>query len=166
VGGAGAGDRLGTAVGGGADVNDDGVADAVAGAPHRTAPGCPADSGEAYVMSPAPPDAVASVTVERDAGGTRLEWDPPNRAIDYNVYSLPLDAPGADGAVRTSDGKHLACSVQDDTDNDGRPDAVVFGDPNDGEGFLFLVTAANLFGESSLGPAHGAPTRLNDAPCP
>jgi hypothetical protein len=152
---------LGTAVGGGGDVNGDGVDDAVAGAP-----GVPPDPGGAYVFSPLLPDPVDSLVVERRPWGLELEWNAPDRAVTYNVHLGTITRLRMAGRVRTSDMAPDLCAIDGSSDGDARPDAAAHGTPAVGETIIYLVTAENWFGESVLGPSSGAPARIHDRRCP
>jgi hypothetical protein len=164
--GAEAGDNLGASVGGGQDVNADGVADGLVGAPFAdTGAGTPANAGATYVLSPLHPDEVMSLHLQQLGGTTRLEWSVPDLAANYNVYSGLLSTVRSNGGVRTSAMTHLACSTNVDADADLLPDYDdATASPAVGEAFVYLVTARNVQGEGPLGS--GTPTRSNDAQCP
>jgi hypothetical protein len=164
--GAEAGDNLGASVGGGQDVNADGVADGLVGAPFAdTGAGTPANAGATYVLSPLHPDDVQQLHVQIVGGATRLEWSVPDLAAGYNVYSGLLSTLRSNAGVRTSSMTHLACGTNIDADADLLPDYDdATADPAVGEAFVYLVTARNVRGEGPLGS--GAPTRSNDAQCP
>jgi hypothetical protein len=164
--GAEAGDNLGASVGGGQDVNADGVADGLVGAPFAdTGAGTPSNAGATYVISPLHPDEVQQLRVAIVGGTTRLEWSVPDLAATYNVYSGLLSAVRSNAGVRTSSMTHLACGTNVDSDADLLPDYDdVAAGPAVGEVFVYLVTARNVQGEGPLGA--GTPTRSNDAQCP
>ncbi len=162
-----AGDELGRSVGGGLDVNADGVDDALAGAPFAdSGPATPADAGETYVISPLLPGEVGLLTVEQSGGTTLLEWTAAPRAVSHNVYRGLISSFGAAGGVFTSQMTQLACGATLDADADGLPDLTSPGDPAPGAAHGFLVTGRSLFGEGPLGPLGAAPPRVNDAQCP
>ncbi len=159
-------DRLGASVGGGRDINADGVADAVAGAPGGGLP-CPSsDPGEVYVISPLGPDLIDPVMIEKIGNVPMLEWSHTSRAIEYNVYRGTMQPVIDAGFVSTSGMTTIHCGTNLDVDADGLPDAVATGAPAAGDLMLYLVTAKNLFGEGPLGPPNDAPSRVNDAACP
>ena len=164
--GAEAGDNLGASVGGGQDVNADGVADGLVGAPFAdTGTGTPANAGATYVLSPLHPDEVQQLNVQKLGGTARLEWSVPDLAATYNVYSGLLSAVRSNAGVRTSAMTHLACGANVDLDADLLPDYDdATAGPAVGEAFVYLVTARNVQGEGPLGS--GTPTRSNDAQCP
>jgi len=166
--GAEGGDRLGSAVGGGMDVNADGVADALVGAPFAdTDPNTPVDAGETYVLSPVVPEDVTDLKVEPLVDNmVRLEWAPADRALKYNIYRGSLLALSTAGRVLTSGMSQRGCGVSGDADMDGLPDRTDAGSPAPGDGYFYLVTGANMAGEGTLGPSLGAAWRLNDAQCP
>ena len=167
--GAGPGDNLGASVGGGFDLNADGVDDGLIGAPFAdTAAGTPTNAGETYVISPLHPDEVVQLTLQKLPGGSvRVEWSVTDLTASYNVYRGLLSALRSAGGVKTSAMSHAACSYAAgvDADADQLPD---YDDatpaPAVGEAFVYLVTARNVQGEGSLGA--GTPTRINDAQCP
>jgi hypothetical protein len=164
--GAEAGDNLGASVGGGQDVNADGVDDGLVGAPFAdTGAGTPANAGATYVISPLHPDEVAQLLIQKLGGTTaRLEWSVPDLAATYNVYRGLLSAVRSGGGVRTSAMTQLACGSTADADADQLPDLDDAAEPAAGEAFVYLVTARNVQGEGPIGA--GTPTRSNDAQCP
>jgi Tol biopolymer transport system component len=163
-----AGDHAGRSVGGGLDVNADGIADALVGAPFAdTLATTPIDAGETYVISPVHPEEVVLLTLSRATRlGTRLEWTVPHRALRYNIYRGMLSTLRLVGSVHTSDTIQLACGSTTDGDSDGLPDMTDSQSPPAGDGFYYLVTGRNLEGEGPLGPAGALPPRVNDAQCP
>jgi len=164
--GAEAGDNLGASVGGGQDVNADGVDDGLVGAPFAdTGAGTPANAGATYVISPLHPDEVAQLLIQKLGGTTaRLEWSVPDLAATYNVYRGLLSAVRSGGGVRTSAMTQLACGSTVDADADQLPDFDDAAEPGADEAFVYLVTARNVQGEGPIGS--GTPTRSNDAQCP
>ncbi len=167
--GAQAGDQLGASVGGGFDLNADGVDDGLVGAPFAdTDPATPANAGEAYVISTLRPAEVSDLTVDDPGGGVaRLEWAAPDFGVVYNVYRGALSVSRAAKVFRTSDMARLACGITTDGDTDLRPDyddAVAAPPP--GDGWFYLVTSRNLLGEGPLGPPGQVPPRVNDLQCP
>ena len=166
-----AGDQLGAAVSGGADVNGDGVSDALAGAPFADPLSTtPPDAGTTYVISPVLPDEVVLLKIDKTRVGplTRatLEWSVPYLAVSYNVYRGLVSAVRSGGGVRTATMTRLACHIATDADVDGLPDLADDSDPATGEAFAYLVTGNNLLGEGPLGGDVKTPVRLNDQPCP
>ena len=162
-----AGDALGTALGGGFDVNGDGIDDALLGAPYADGSGTPPDAGEAYVLSPLGPGGVAQLELARLGGAAaRLEWDRSARATSYNVYRGDVANLATAGGARTSLMPPLACAAAVDADADGRPDVSDSDSPPAGASFAYLVTARNLHGEGTLGTASSGVPRVQDAPCP
>ncbi len=162
-----AGDEMGRSVGGGLDVNADGIADALVGAPFAdTLALTPPDAGETYVVSPVAPDEVVSLTMEQSGFDTMLEWDAADRALSYNVYRGNLSTLVTRGSVLTADMAQLACSVTTDTDHDGKPDTLDTSAPAPGTIYFYLVTGRNLTGEGPLGPPGAVPPRVNNAQCP
>jgi hypothetical protein len=136
--GASAGDNLGASVGGGFDLNADGVDDGLVGAPFAdTDVTTPTNAGETYVVSPPVPDL----------------------ANTYNVYRGLLSTLVPAGIVKTSDMTQLACGIS----TPDRDDATM---PPAGNAWFYLVTAENLQGEGPLGPAGTIPPRINDVQCP
>ncbi len=167
--GAAAGDGLGASVGGGFDLNADGVADGLAGAPFADAQAATIrDAGSIYVVSPIRPTEVLQLRLEDLGGGaTRLEWSVPNLAASYNVYRGSLSTLSTAGMLRTSDMTQLACGIFSDADLDQLPDTTdAEPPPAVGDAFVYLVTAKNFQGEGPLGPPGAQPPRTNDAQCP
>ncbi len=158
-------DGLGQSVGGGFDLNADGIDDALAGAPFADPLAVPVVDarGESYVISPVAPDEVALLLLERAGSTATLEWTVPHRALRYNVYRGLLSALLAAGQVRTSD-MTPACGITTDADTDMLPDTTHAGTPPAGDAFFYLVTGWNLTGEGPLGPPGYA--GVNDAQCP
>ncbi len=118
-----AGDQVGEAVAGGFDVNADGIADALVGAPAAdTLDSTPANAGETYVVSPVAPGEVANVEFPDMGAVSAIEWDEADRALSYNVYRGNLASLIPQGVLKTSSMTLLACNVTTDTDMDGRPD--------------------------------------------
>jgi hypothetical protein len=167
VDGAAPGDHLGASVGGGFDLNADGVDDGLVGAPFAdTAAATPQDAGETYVISPIQPDEVVLLWLEELPAGTRLEWTVSDLAASYNVYRGLLATARAEGQVRTSDMTQLACGIDTDSDLDQLPDTDDPAVPAAGSCFFYLVSAENAQGEGPLGPANADPAPVNDAQCP
>jgi Big-like domain-containing protein/ASPIC/UnbV protein/FG-GAP repeat protein/VCBS repeat protein/thrombospondin type 3 repeat protein len=166
--GAEAGDHLGAAVGGGADLTGDGVDDVIVGAPFADSlPSTPSDAGETYIFSLAASGEVGHLDITDAAsppGATFLEWTAADRAVSYNVYRGLFSTLAAAGQIRTSQMTAIACSTTADADNDGLPDFIDADMPPVDDGFFYLVTGRNLTGEGPLGD--GAPDRLLDAQCP
>ncbi|HET6372621.1 MAG TPA: integrin alpha, partial [Candidatus Polarisedimenticolia bacterium] len=162
-----AGDEMGRSVGGGFDVNADGIADALVGAPFAdTLAATPPDAGETYVVSPVAPDEVLSLMLEQSGPDTMLEWNTADRALSYNVYRGDVLTLMTRGGVLTSDMTQLACTVNADADQDGKPDMVDASTPAPGSIYFYLVTGRNLTGEGPLGPAESDPPLINDSQCP
>jgi hypothetical protein len=161
-----AGDQLGSSIGGGFDVNADGIDDILVGAPYAdTLPGTPPDAGEAFVISPVFPEEVVSLTLGPSGADTRLEWTQVPFAISYNVYRGSLATVQASGGVRTSEMSVFACAIDTDGDGDTLPDTIESEDPAVGEAFFYLVTARSGLGEGPLGNMGSSPPRVHDAPC-
>jgi len=156
-------DNLGSSVGGGADLNADGVDDGIVGAP-RADTETAENAGETYVISPVQPDEVLGLRLSRVGGLTRLEWMVTLPTATYNVYRGTLAELRAAQAARTSDMAAVACGVNNDSNGNQLPDFSQFGQPPLGEGFIYLVTAENFNGEGPMGP--GNPGRENDDQCP
>jgi hypothetical protein len=167
--GAEAGDQLGAAVSGGADVNADGVSDVLVGAPFADPlPTTPANAGATYLISPVLPDEVVLLRLS-PFGPTRttvLEWSVPHLAVSYNVYRGLVSTFRAGGGVRTATMTRLACHLINDGDADGLPDTTDTEIPAVGEPFAYLVTGNNLLGDGPLGGSTTTRLRLNDGPCP
>ena len=162
-----AADALGSAVGGGFDVNGDGIDDALLGAPFADGGSTPHDAGEAYILSPHGPGEVARLDLVRlTFASARLEWSVTGRATSYNVYRGDVLGLAAAGGARTSLMPPLACAIDADADADGLPDATDATAPPAGGSFAYLVTARNLHGEGPLGAPSGGVPRVQDAPCP
>jgi hypothetical protein len=161
-----AGMQLGGSVGGGFDVNGDGLSDALFGAPRADRGGPLVDAGIAYVLSPVSPPEVALLKLQRNGATTTLEWTRAARAVGYNVYRESVATLSSVQRMRTSDALQLSCGINTDTDSDGLPDTTDAASPAPGQAFAYVVTGKNLHGESLLGITRGASTRLNDAPCP
>ncbi len=161
-----AGDMLGAAVGGGADLNGDGVDDAMTGAPLADGPGQLDNSGETYVISPISPDEVMQLTVNGPGNGTILEWSVGNLAFDYNVYRGDIGVLRAEAVVRTSSMAQFACGINTDADFDTLPDTIDADVPVPGVGYYYLVTGNNQAGEGTLGTLGAQPTRIHDGKCP
>jgi hypothetical protein len=162
-----AGDNLGASVGGGFDVNADGVDDGLVGAPFAdSAPAAAGNGGETYVISPIRPDEVSPLLLGRIGSLTRLEWSVPDLALSYNVYRGSLDTLRAVGFVRTSDMAKLACGITSDIDADGLPDTEDGAQPSVDQPFFYLVTSINFLGEGPLGPPGTVPPRIHDDQCP
>jgi len=166
--GAEAGDLLGHAVGGGGDINGDGVDDILAGAPFGDVdPATPPDAGEAYLLSLLPPPEVAGLEVTPAGMVATLQWDPTPLALSYNVYRGVMGpATIAPAGVSTSSMSQAACAVVIDSDSDGRPDWTDADVLPAGSAFFFLVTARNQAGEGLIAPVSQLPPRINDAQCP
>jgi hypothetical protein len=167
--GAEAGDRLGSSVGGGFDVNADGVADALAGAPFADSlPAAPLDGGETYVISPLASDEVVLLTLSASVPTTTtfLEWTVSKRAFSYNVYRGLVSTLKASGGVKTSLTTKLACGINTDTNGNQLPDTTDAAVPSLGDAFFYLITGTNLSGEGPLGPPGAVPLRVNDSQCP
>jgi Tol biopolymer transport system component len=163
-----AGDRLGSSVGGGFDVNGDGIADALVGAPYANSrPSTPVDGGETYVISPVASAEVILLTLRPSvpATSTFLEWTVANRAFAYNVYRGVVSSLAPSGGVKTSNTANLACGINADSNANRLPDTVDPEIPGPGVAFFYLVTGTNLAGEGPLGPA-GIPLEINDSQCP
>ncbi len=164
-----AGDHAGRSVGGGFDVNADGIADALIGAPFADALATtPIDAGETYVISPVQPEEVTLLRLNRATRGgvTTLEWTVTHRALSYNVYRGTLSTLRLAGAVHTSDAIQLVCGSTTDADSDGLPDTTDSQSPPPNDGFYYLVTGTNLEGEGPLGPPGAMPPRIHDGQCP
>jgi hypothetical protein len=165
--GAEAGDNLGSSVGGGFDLNADGVDDGLIGAPFAdTGAGAAQDSGETYVVSPIQPEEVLGLRLSDHGAGHRLEWNVPDLAAVYHVYRGLLSTLRSTQFVRTSDMTQLACGVNDDANGNQLPDLTDAASPPGIDGFTYLVTAENINGEGPLGPEGHTPARLNDQQCP
>ena len=166
-----AGDQLGSSVGGGSDLNADGVSDGLVGAPFADV-GAHADAGEAYVISPIAPSEVVRLLMSKPPGTTILEWTVTDRARAYNVYRGRLSRIRAAGVVRTSEicdtagACQLACGINTDADLDQLPDTADAALPPAADAYVYLVTGINLNGEGPIGPASAVPQRVNDAQCP
>jgi hypothetical protein len=146
------GDGLGAAVAGGADLNDDGFADVVVGAPEHD--GTDEDAGRVYVLQGGPaPDAVAdyfldapfpandrsarfgsAVALERDLDGDGVvdlvvgsdhSGSDDGAALVYRGGSVPGTTPVL--ALRSGgpDGAGAALACLGDGDADGRPEILV-----------------------------------------
>jgi hypothetical protein len=163
-----AGDNLGATVGGGYDLNADGIDDGLVGAPFAdNDPGTPTNAGETYVLSPLRPGEVTGLEVADLGGGiARIEWSPTDLAGSYNVYRGLVSTSRAAGSARTSDMTQLACGVSTDSDADLLPDFDDAANPLVGEAWFYLVTARSLQGEGPLGPIGATPARVNDLQCP
>jgi hypothetical protein len=156
-------------VGGGIDINGDGIADALVGAPYAdTLVSTPDDAGETYVVSPVSSDEVVFLGLApwSPVTTTFLEWTVPNRAISYNVYRWIGPALKSGGSARTSNAIQLACGINTDANTNGLADTTDASLPVLGSVFYYLVTAKNLVGEGPLGPAGVTPARINDLQCP
>jgi hypothetical protein len=153
--GAEAGDNLGSSVGGGLDVNADGLPDGIVGAPFAdSSPGTPPNAGETYVVSlGTSPGIVTGLRLSK--GPVLLTWDETTPTSVYNVYTGPLSALGSTGVARTSDMTAVACGI----DGEQIVDTA-------GLNAVYLVTAANFYGEGPLGDGTESPVAVNDAPCP
>jgi hypothetical protein len=159
------GDQLGASVGGGLDLNADGVDDGLVGAPNADSSlAAPVDAGETYVISPLQPGEVLNLTLQIVGGVTRLTFNAGDRASGYGVYRGVVGVLRTAGRVKTSDTVKLACGVAPNPD--GTPPVIDDADPPPpvGAGFYYLVTGKNGHGEGPLGAGVGP--RLNDAPCP
>ncbi|MCP3978644.1 MAG: hypothetical protein GY716_04825 [bacterium] len=158
-------DRLGFAVGGGLDINADGVADALAGAPFADPDGKRDKAGETYVISPLSPAAVSIQGMTFDGAATDLEWSVPARATSYNLYRGELSDVVAAGLVQTSDMTQLACDFAPSLGVGELPTTSDSATTPVGEVVFYLVSANNLFGE---GPFEGsaAVPQVNDGQCP
>ena len=162
-----AGDDLGRSVGGGLDVNGDGIDDALVGAPLADAlAGTQSNAGEAYVISPLTPGEVPLLLVTHTGGITTLEWDVADRAFLHSVYRGTVTSVIAMGGVFTSATTKLACGISTDVDMDGMPDTTDATSPPVDGIFYYLVTGRNLLGEGPLGPPGLVPPRINDSQCP
>jgi FG-GAP repeat protein len=164
-----AGDHLGTSVGGGFDVNADGIADALVGAPFADSlASTPADAGETYIISPVASGLVSGLTLAPSVPATTtfLEWAATPRAFTYNVYRGAISTLVSSGKVLTSETTKLACGINTDSDNDQHPDTLDPAIPAAGVTFFYLVTGENLTGEGPLGPPAALPPRINDSQCP
>jgi hypothetical protein len=164
-------DELGCSVDGGIDVNADGVDDGIAGAPFADPTDEMTDAviqnaGETYVISPASPEEVKMLTLEKIAGSVRLEWSIPDRALAYNVYRGLFSTVQAAGMVRTSDLTQLACGITTNEDGDQLPDTTDPAVPPAGDGYLYIVSGKNLTGEGPIAPDGATPPRVNDLQCP
>ncbi len=166
--GAGAGDNLGASVGGGHDLNGDGIDDGLVGAPFADSDaGTPADAGETYVISPLRPGEVDDVVVTDLGGGiVRIEWPATDLAYDYNVYRGLVGTLLLQGVAKTSAMTHLACGLVNDSDADLSPDIDDAAMPPAGDAWFYLVTARNGRGEGPLGPSGAAVPPVNDQQCP
>jgi len=145
---------------GGFDISGDGVADILIGVPG-------AGTGRVQVFSAAAPGEARGleVTFDRLTGVTSVEWDATPRATRYQVYRGALSALRAAGMVKTSD---TTCAPAEDADSDRRPDYEETGViPAIGDGYYYLSTALNRFGEGPLAPPGQIPRRLlDDQACP
>ncbi len=151
VNGAAAGDQLGTAVASAGDVNGDGYADVIVGAPYNDVAG--ADAGQSYVFYGSPaPDAVADLNLTGNAAGDNSGTAVAS-AGDVNgdsfadvVVGAPYSDAGAVDAGRTSvffggasadatadlvfagalyDNFGIAVASAGDVNGDGRADIVI-----------------------------------------
>jgi hypothetical protein len=167
-----AGDRLGHSVGGGRDLNADGIADALVGAPFADSLATtPQDAGETYVISPVSPEEVRVLTAIEvfpgsDPPFTLLEWTVTDRTPVYNVYRGSMSVVRGSGGVFTSGMTKLACGIGTDSDDDTMPDTPDATVPPMGEAFIYIATGVNVTGEGPLGPPDQSPARVNDAQCP
>ncbi len=160
-------DQLGFSVGGAQDVNGDGIADALLGAPFGdTDPNTPPDAGETYVISPYTPAEVQLLDATQAGAVTRLEWTVTNRTIAYNLYRGVLSELRAARGVRTSDMVQLVCGGNTDSNMNGLPDLTDMLTPAVGEGFYYLATGSSVLGEGPIAPPGIVPARYNDAQCP
>jgi hypothetical protein len=145
---------------GGVDLGGDGAPDILIGAPRGTPPG-QTQTGRVFRFKPQAPPEVTGDEVSRTGGVMTYEWTRAPRAARYKIYRGDLAALRLQGQVMTST---MACSPQfGDADLDGRPDFQETGNnPLPGQGFYYLLTGANLFGEGPLGPPSQQPGRLLD----
>jgi len=158
---------LGSSVGGGFDVNADGVDDVIVSAPLAdSAPGTPENGGETYIISPVSPDEVVLLTLRPEGSDTWLEWSVPDRALAYNVYRGILSQLRLSGELRTSSMTQLACGIATDSNANQLPDTTDATIPPAGETWFYLVTGENQQGEGPLQPAGAVPPRLHDGQCP
>ncbi len=149
-------DQLGAAVGGGTDVNGDGIDDALIGAPYTDAGVTPPDAGKAYVVSPMAPNEAPALSIS--VSGEVL-WSRVDRDLGSNVYRGLLSELRSAGVSRTFDMMQLTCNASPaSTYTDGTS-------PPPGDAFYYLVTATNAIGEGPLS-ALTATTRINDLQCP
>jgi hypothetical protein len=166
--GAQAGDKLGSAVSGGFDLNADGLSDVIVGAPFANSlPTTPPDAGETYIISIAAPGEVGQITVTPAVspdGAAFLEWTHASRAVSYNVYRGLISNLKSHRGVKTSNMTQLACGTNADTNTNGLPDLTDAGIPPAGDGYFYLVTGRNLTGEGLLGS--GTPSPILDSQCP
>lgn len=102
------------------------------------------------IAGAAVPGEVLGLTIDGDV----LSWDPAPGATTYNVYRGYLQdlARGSNGS--TLEGEVASLS---------RVDTMT---PVVGEGFFYLVTAANAEGEGTMGPGAGDVARPNATPWP
>ncbi len=92
-------DSLGRSVGGGKDINADGVDDALVGAPLAdTQPATPPDAGEAYLISPVLPGEVTDLELTHAGGVSVLEWLAAPLASMYNIYRGDSGGHGGGGS--------------------------------------------------------------------
>jgi hypothetical protein len=95
--------------------------------------------------SPPPPGEVAELLLEDDGSTTTLSWTDTDRALVYNVYRGFLsDLPSQDYGGCLAPGLSKTTHSYQDLES-----------PSVGQGFTYLVTAANTGGEGSLGTGNG-----------